>query len=256
LKAIWAVSIIASILIFVLIGYSQDVFALTIVDFQGLGTFTTASIVQFGLTVTGSNTLNISTGEGLGVVGGFSDTRIDKTGNEFVTFDFSGTATNVQYRVRSTSQDPTTCTNCFSLGESQIEAFDSNGVSLGTQNVQGASDIFVSVLFGNVPISSFTVSLLDSDSIQLAFISFDLSPQQPPEEPTKVEICHKGKTIEVSAKAVDKHIEKHGDTEGPCTGEEPPAKEEICHKGKTIEVSEKSKAKHLAKHAGDTEGPC
>ena len=32
----------------------------------------------------------------------------------------------------------------------------------------------------------------------------------------KVTICHKGETITVSANAVQKHIDKHGDTMGPC----------------------------------------
>lgn len=73
----------------------------------------------------------------------------------------------------------------------------------------------------------------------------------------KVTICHNGKTIEVSQKAVAKHIEEHGDTEGSCPGTslKSSKKVAICHKGKTKEVSEKTATKHFAKH-GDTVGPC
>jgi len=35
------------------------------------------------------------------------------------------------------------------------------------------------------------------------------------DKPTKVEICHKGKTISISSSAVQAHV-KHGDTEDAC----------------------------------------
>ncbi len=41
-------------------------------------------------------------------------------------------------------------------------------------------------------------------------------PPTPEDPPAKVEICHKGKTMSVSEKSADKHIVKHGDTEGAC----------------------------------------
>jgi len=63
------------------------------------------------------------------------------------------------------------------------------------------------------------------------------------EPPAKEEICHKGKTIEVSAKAVDKHIQKHGDTEGPCTGEEPKEKKVKEPKEKKVKEPKEKKPK-------------
>jgi len=123
-----------SVLLLVPVGV-QNAFALTTVTFDDDGTFTTPSIVESGLTVTGSNTLNILNLNGLGVVGGEANFLIDATGSEFVTFDFSGIATNVEYFAGSAGQDVSTCVNCGSTGEAQIEAFDSNNLSLGTRNM-------------------------------------------------------------------------------------------------------------------------
>jgi len=153
---------------------AQNALAVTTVTFHDDGTFTTPSIVESGLTVTGSNTLNILNFNGLGVVGGSADFTIDAIGNEFVTFDFSGTATNVIYVNPFAGQVGSSCVTCNTVGEAQIEAFDSGGSSLGIQNVDNPGSKDVSALFGNVPISHFTVTMLDADSIVIKEISFNL----------------------------------------------------------------------------------
>ena len=67
--------------------------------------------------------------------------------------------------------------------------------------------VFAAVLFG---------------SAVLAPQAFAGEPEPPaPNEAGKIVICHNGddgpETIEVSGNAVSMHVEKHGDTVGPCT---------------------------------------
>jgi hypothetical protein len=158
-------------------GMTSPAFAASLVDFTDDGTFTTPSIVESGLTVTGSNTLQIADFNGLGVVGGSSDVRIDAQGNEWVKFDFDGTAVNITYFVFAVFQDANTCVMCGTIGDAEIEAFDAGGVSLGTVPVSDIGSFDVNDFFGAQPISSFTVTALDTDRFQISNISFDLIPE-------------------------------------------------------------------------------
>ena len=111
------------------------VLPLPVVDFTNQGTFTTEQISESGVTITGSNTLNIKSISGLGVVGGVFDNFID--GDESVTFTFDSPALDVFYFVAVFFNVDLDQFN----GEAIIEAFDSNENSLGTQPITSLSTI-------------------------------------------------------------------------------------------------------------------
>jgi len=144
---------------------TQNAFAvITTVDFTDDGTFTTASIVESGLTVTGSNTLNILNLSGLGVVGGV-DSFID--GSEFVMFTFDDPAIDVSYIVTSAINFD----GDGKLGEAFIEAFDFNGISLGVLSIDGTGIKDLTALFGGVAISKFIVTA-DVDGNTISSVTF------------------------------------------------------------------------------------
>lgn len=148
------------------------VLPLPVVDFTNQGTFTTEQISESGVTITGSNTLNIKSISGLGVVGGVFDNFID--GDESVTFTFDSPALDVFYFVAVFFNVDLDQFN----GEAIIEAFDSNENSLGTQPITslstiGSSAIPVSSLFGDVLISKFIVTA-DPDAIIIGSLTFNL----------------------------------------------------------------------------------
>ena len=148
------------------------VLPLPVVDFTNQGTFTTEQISESGVTITGSNTLNIKSISGLGVVGGEFDNFID--GDESVTFAFDSPALDVFYFVAISFNVDLDQFN----GETIIEAFDSNENSLGTQQITslstiGSSTIPVSSLYGDVLISKFIVTA-DPDAIIIGSLTFIL----------------------------------------------------------------------------------
>jgi hypothetical protein len=129
------------------------------VDYTSLGTSKTSTLNSGGVTVTGSNTINVAGGfgNGLGIVGGLADNVVDFYGSESITFAFNaGPATTVQLNHSRVGGGGT--------ANAQFTAFGAGGVSLGsnTADVFGLSTD-VSSLFGNVPISSFTVTPLNTN---------------------------------------------------------------------------------------------
>jgi hypothetical protein len=124
------------------------------IDYTAQGSFTTTSLNLSGLTVTGSDTVNVLQYNGLGVIGGLDAFIVD--GTESVRFAVNaGAAVDVQYWL---SQAGNLDEDAL-LGEATIEAFDHSGVSLGTQTIDGmAMTIDVSALFGEVPISAFVTT--------------------------------------------------------------------------------------------------
>lgn len=88
---------------------------------------------------------------------------------------------------------------------------------------------------------------------------------------SKVAVCHKGRTITISASALKAHL-NHGDVAGSCEGtddddgednEEPGLEPDdgngqamitICHKGRSITISESALNAHLGH--GDAQGEC
>lgn len=123
------------------------------VDYKTQGTFTTTSLDLGGLTVTGSGTVNVLNGNGLGVVGGVFDNTVD--GTEYLRFSVNGgAAADVSYIVTSAGNQNG---NGF-VGEATIEAFDHSGTTLGTRAVNGAGTMDVSTLFADLPISAFVAT--------------------------------------------------------------------------------------------------
>ena len=133
-----------------LVGFNTPAFSVTI-DYTALGTFNAPTVVQQGVTISGSANVQVSA-NGLGIVGGLDDTQIDI--NEFIEFAFTqaGSATAISYRVQA-AQD----TNNGVLAERTLEAFGIGGTSLGTVP-QIHFDSAVSSLFGDQPIERFRLT--------------------------------------------------------------------------------------------------
>jgi len=162
------IPLIASILILGSLGLIQVADATSVtIDFTTLGTFTTPSLVQPGVTVTGSNTVNVRPGNGLGIVGGIANFNVD--GSESITFTFDNPSSGVSYLVQTAGD----VNGDGKFGAATIEAFDSNGISLGTVPVDGLALFEVSMIFGNDVISKFTVTA-DVDSHSISSVTFNL----------------------------------------------------------------------------------
>lgn len=126
-----------------------------VVQYDALGTFQTDTLVQGGLTATGSNTVNVLNLNGLGVVGGLSDNTIDGTTESLKFVVDAGAAIDVSYFVQIAG---TTNPDGSPLAETRVEAFDHAGVSLGTNSVASFSTVDVSAMFDSLPISVFVVT--------------------------------------------------------------------------------------------------
>jgi hypothetical protein len=138
------------------------------VDFTALGTFKTTSLNLDGLTVTGSDSVNVLNFNGLGVVGGLEDNTVD--GTESLRFSFNGkVATDISYFVGMAGNS----NGNGLVGETTIEAFDSAGTSLGTQVVNDARLMDVSAMFAGQPIRAF-VATLDGDFLRINTAGFTL----------------------------------------------------------------------------------
>lgn len=90
---------------------------------------------------------------GLGVVGGQSDFRVD--GTEFLRFTFDAPVFDVSYRLGGAGCDLTGVVPC---GTRTLEAFDANGLSLGTFSQAGIGEADVSALVGGQAISAFLLT--------------------------------------------------------------------------------------------------
>lgn len=122
-------------------------------DFTDMGTLTTASLDLTGVSITGApGNLHVLNFNGLGVVGGITETYIDN--GESITYTFTRPALMVSYFVNAAHNGD----GDNQLGEAYIEAFDIDGSSLGTFDTYGLGTKNVSQMFGDVPISSFTVT--------------------------------------------------------------------------------------------------
>ncbi len=143
------------------------------VDYSTVGNVQTATFNHGGITVTGSNTLNIFTFNGIAVLGGISDVTIDST--ESVSWAFNtGAAINVSYDVvaaHNSGDCPPLPDN--RVGDRVLEAFDVSGSSLGTAFQSGVDPFFpVSGQFGNVPISRFTLTSPGCDNFRVIRVHF------------------------------------------------------------------------------------
>lgn len=146
----------------------------SVIDYSHQGTFTTPSLTQGGVTVTGSNTISVLNLNGLGIVGGSVDFFVDQSGSESIRFHFdNGPATDVVVYFGAIAG--------FDTAFTRLEAFSQGGGSLGTRNIDlfdlGGFSLDVSAEFGGGPIGSFTLTPLNTnlDNEETLFIVSALS---------------------------------------------------------------------------------
>jgi len=166
----WFVAIAFSVFLVVSVG-DQNAYAESFtVDFKDDGTFTTPSIVESGLTVTGSNILDILNLNGLGIVGGFLDSRIDADGNEFIIFQFDIPVSDITIRPGITGQTRPCGDSCGTIGHVDVSAW--NGVSFLGEFTDLSFQSDISALYGDVLIDRFSLTPVDSDYFSIDTISW------------------------------------------------------------------------------------
>lgn len=129
--------------------------AQTQVNYSNQGSFTAPALYDNppGVTVTGSNSVNVLNLNGLGIVGGVSNNTID--GTEFITFAFDNPSAATSYFVPSAGNQ----NGDGFVGAAFLEAFDGMGGSLGVVPVNGTGTFNVHALLGIMgPIDSFRVT--------------------------------------------------------------------------------------------------
>ncbi len=144
-----------------------------LVNFTSLGTFTTSSLDIDHLSLTADdgtapglvNVLNLN---GLGVVGGLTDTMCDA--NEALHFAFDTPVIDVHYTVFVANN----IDGDGLVGEHFLEAFD-GATSLGVIPQNDTGFHFVSQLFGGVPITSFTVRA-DGEGNRIDTLAYTVNP--------------------------------------------------------------------------------
>ena len=141
------------------------------IDWTDDGTLVASSYSSDGVTVSGSNDINVLSFNGLGIVGGVVDNGLDFGESMTFTFDL-GLVTNVNYSVHSLSNTDFE-THPEVNGERNIEIFGINNTSLGVFNTTGV-DGSVSKFVSNQAISSFTISMLH-DTTRITQLSYDVS---------------------------------------------------------------------------------
>jgi hypothetical protein len=115
-----------------------------------------------GVTVSGSSNVNMVGGNGLGVVGGFSDQMID--GSEFIEFTLDFPSRSTQYQVNGTNN----LDGSVEGGDAVVEAWNEVGASLGTVFVSGTQVFDLDELFpGGARLSRFRVTA-DVDALTIS----------------------------------------------------------------------------------------
>jgi hypothetical protein len=130
------------------------------VDFWNLGTFEASTLSVGGVTVTASNTLNVLGLNGLGVVGGSSDSFVDFVGGEWISFAFdAGSVVDVRLSFGAAGG--------AGSANTRFEAFAPGGASLGALTVDlflTFPDVDVSALFGGAEIASLSLTPLGGNT--------------------------------------------------------------------------------------------
>jgi hypothetical protein len=138
--------------------------------FDNQGTYRTARFQQAGVSVTPEvnlpllGLLNLN---GVGVVGGSSDTTLDP--GESLLFRFSSPATAVSYFVGWAFNGD----GDLSLGEASVEGYGADGTLLGVAAIAESGPQDISGLFGNTPLSAFRVHTRDNDRQRISAVSFN-----------------------------------------------------------------------------------
>ncbi|MCH9687072.1 MAG: hypothetical protein K0V04_36895 [Deltaproteobacteria bacterium] len=138
-----------------------------LVSYTNLGSFTSGQLYDElpGITVTGSTMINVLNLNGLGVVGGTSDSILDT--NEWLDFRFDMPSAVTSYFVPIAGNVDLDGL----LGESWVQAWDDSGASLGTVPASGSGSFDLADMFGaNVSISRFRVTA-DMDSIRIGSVT-------------------------------------------------------------------------------------
>lgn len=146
------------------------------VDFRDNGSFQTISLTEGAVTATGSNTIQVLGGSGLGIVGSVSNAVLDP--GETMTFTFSNPMENIV--IASFTPDDTVLNGLNLIAD--ITGYDENGASLGTIQtpIDHTQPIPVSSEFGNVPLSGFDVTMVE-DGLRIGSVSFQLVVNAVPE---------------------------------------------------------------------------
>ena len=136
------------------------------------GTYTDRSIEQCGVFVDGSASLQATIGaeRGVGVVGGLADAQIED--GETITVEVREPFSALGYRP-SLEQD---IDNDGLFGESRVEAFTPNGLSLGTVDVDGTAFVDLVALFPGQSVRTFSVTG-DGDSLRLESVNYVAAPE-------------------------------------------------------------------------------
>ena len=139
------------------------------VNFENRGTFSTPSLTESGVAITGSANLYFLNLNGMGIAGGAWNDTVD--GHEWVRFDFAYQAFGFSYTVASAGN----LDGDGTVGDSLVEGFDLNGNSLGTVPVVNPATVDVSALFGNKKLSAATIHA-DVDNQRLASVTVRYCP--------------------------------------------------------------------------------
>ena len=137
------------------------------VDFTDNGSFSTPSLTEGSVTVTGSDDLVVIDNDGLSVLGGVSSFVLDP--GETMSFSFASPVSNV---VIGDYQAFDTDGNGLAL-DATLQSFDENGGLTGTVVTQfdGSLPIEVSNILGVPSLSSFDITM-NFDGIRVGSVSF------------------------------------------------------------------------------------
>lgn len=124
------------------------------IDYSELAEMTVPELTVRDVTATGSS--NVAIRIALGIEGGLSDGYVDS--GESVRFSFGRSeVTSVDYFVPFAFMTGDLPSGTY-FGERILEAFGSDGLSLGSRAQSGAGAFQVTSLFGDVPISAFELT--------------------------------------------------------------------------------------------------
>ena len=101
-----------------------------VINFMDDGSFTATSFSDGGVTVFGSNTINVSSTAGLGIVGGYLDKEVDSTGSEWIEFVANGSDEFAEFIIRGVGFGSEGFGDLVP-SSIHIEFFSSIGASLG-----------------------------------------------------------------------------------------------------------------------------
>ena len=142
--------------------------AQTCADFAAIGTFQAPSVTEAGVIATGSGDINVLEFNGLGIVGGDFDIRVE-TG-ETIRFDFDGfQADGVTYHISYAGNGDGDGTS----GEALLTAFGFDGGPLGTVSVGSTGAFDVTTLFGGLLVSGFELQPKDGDALRVDSVCYE-----------------------------------------------------------------------------------